>query len=88
VVMASSDGQTSVTYLTKNAMKCSSPPAPPPPPLGRAPMNKGAAAKDGYPTAKPEVGLGVAARLTPTKSNVPPGPGMLLGIGSTGGATC
>ena len=88
MVMASSDGQTSVTYLTKNAMKCSSPPAPPPPPLGRATMNEGALAKDGYPTAKPEVGLGVATGLTPTKLNVPPGPGMLLGIGLTGGATC
>ena len=57
--------------------------APPPPPpsvegVAAAPVNEGVAAKDGFPPANPEVGLGVAAGLPP-KPNVP-------GMIDTGGA--
>jgi len=59
--------------------------APPPPPpsvegVAAAPVNEGVAAKDGFPPANPEVGLGVATGLPP-KPNVP---GM-LGTGGLAG---
>ena len=62
-------------------------PPPPPPPIVEgvvaAPMNsmnEGVAAKDGFPPAKPRVGLGVAPALPP-KPNVP----ALLGTGGAAG---
>lgn len=59
-------------------------PPPPPPPIvegvAAEPMNAGVAAKDGFPPAKPEVGLGVATELPP-KPNVP---GMLGTCGAAG----